>query len=38
MPTMRRRRFGRDSSSSGEPTNEATLTLLRGRMRGWRAS
>ena len=37
-PTMRSRRFGRDSSSSGEPTMDATLTLLRGRMRGWRAS
>ena len=36
-PTTRRRRFGRDGSSSGEPTSEATLTLLRGRMRGWRA-
>ena len=37
-PTIRRRRLGRDGSSSGEPTSEATLTLLRGRMRGWRAS
>ena len=36
-PTIRMRTFGRDSntSSSGEPTIDETLTLLRGRMRGW---
>ena len=28
---------GREGCSSGEATSDATLTLLRGRIRGWRA-
>ncbi len=36
MPTTRSRTLGLDSTSSGEATSAATLTLRRGRMRGWR--
>ena len=33
-PTICNRSMGREGASSGEATNEVTLTLRRGRMRG----
>ncbi len=37
-PITLRRRSGREGVSSGEATTAATLTLRRGRMRGWRGA